>query len=126
MLDNLPVLIFTIFVSILILFQFALAAGAPWGEASMGGRYPGKYPQKLRVVAIVNGLILILMFMVILTRARLAFEGWFTFSQIAIWVPVAFFTLATILNIITPSKIERIWAPVALILAITSLLVALG
>ncbi|MEX2410675.1 MAG: hypothetical protein WD607_04765 [Candidatus Paceibacterota bacterium] len=29
-----------------------------WGEASMGGRYPGKYPPKMRIVAVLNMLLL--------------------------------------------------------------------
>ena len=47
-------------------------------------------------------------------------------SDIAIYFVVGFSAIATILNIITPSKIERkLWAPVAALLLITSLIVAI-
>ncbi|MCG9874738.1 MAG: hypothetical protein MH321_08135 [Leptospiraceae bacterium] len=35
------ILLHTIFAGILILFQLCLAAGLPWGAASMGGKFPG-------------------------------------------------------------------------------------
>ena len=37
------------------LFQLALAAGAPWGEAAWGGRHEGTLPTGLRVASGVAG-----------------------------------------------------------------------
>lgn len=34
--------LFALVTLITVLFQFALAAGMPWGNLAMGGRYPGK------------------------------------------------------------------------------------
>lgn len=118
--------IFTFTTSIVILFQLALALGAPWGAASMGGKYPGVYPPKMRAVAVINVLILCFTAMIVLSRAGLFFPGFYSISRIGIWVVVAFFIVGTVLNTITPSKVERIWAPVAGIQLATSVLVALS
>ena len=34
-------------------FQLALAFGAPLGEFTLGGKYPGKLPPKIRVLTLV-------------------------------------------------------------------------
>lgn len=119
-------IIFTSLTGIVIIFQGCLAAGMPWGEASMGGRYQGKYPPKMRVVAILNILILLFMAAIVLSEANLLLPQLKTISGIGIWVIAAFFCMGTVLNTITPSKIERIWAPVALVQLITSIIVAVG
>ena len=118
--------IFLSLIGIVIIFQSCLIAGLPWGAASMGGKYPGKYPPKMRVVAFINILILSLIASIVAAKANLFLLEMAPFAQKAIWGVVAFFVLSTILNTITPSKIERIWAPVALIALITSIIVALG
>jgi hypothetical protein len=117
--------IFTALTGIIVLFQVALAAGLPWGAASMGGKFPGVYPPKMRVVALVNGLLLMGLAGIVLSKAGLFFLSMRPFSDYAIWFVVAFCLVGTILNTITPSKIERIWAPVILVQLVTSLIVAL-
>jgi len=124
MLETVSAIIFTVLTVIVIIFQGCLAAGVPWGEASMGGKYPGKYPPKMRVIAIVNMLILGLFAAVILSEAGLMFPWLNAVSGVGIWVVVVFFVIGTIMNTITPSKIERIWAPGTLIQLATSLIIA--
>lgn len=119
-------IIFTVLTAIVILFQLGLAIGMPWGSASMGGKYPGKYPPKMRIVAIVNILILSVFTIIVLSRAGLVFPQLLSVSKIGILFVVAFSGIGTIMNTITPSKIERIWAPVAAIQLITGLVVALS
>lgn len=114
-----------VFTGIVILFQACLALGLPWGAASMGGKYPGVYPQKMRVVALVNMIILALLMMIVLVNAGLILPQFLSFSEIAIWFVVAFYGIGTVLNTITPSKIERIWAPVVAIQLVTTILVAI-
>ena len=126
MLVTVSAIVFTILTSIVIIFQGCLAAGVPWGQASMGGKYPGKYPPRMRVVAVINMLVLSFITAIVLSDADLMFPQLKLISSIGIWVIVVFFIIGTILNTITPSKIERIWAPVALIQLITSLIVAIS
>ncbi|SHM45207.1 hypothetical protein SAMN04488057_101497 [Cyclobacterium lianum] len=126
MVVTLSLYLFTILTIIVILFQLCLAAGLPWGAASMGGKYPGKYPPKMRLVASVNALVLTGMMVIAWARAGRAFPEIYSISLVGIWVMVVFFALGTVMNVITPSKIERIWAPVAFGQFVTSLLFALG
>jgi hypothetical protein len=110
-----------------IVFELALAAGAPWGAYAMGGAFPGQYPPAMRVAAIVQAVILVLMAAVILSRAGLALPSWSRVARWLAWVIVAFLAVGVVLNLITPSAGERlIWAPVALLLFICSFVVALG
>lgn len=126
MLETVSAIIFTALTGIVIIFQGCLAAGVPWGEASMGGKYPGKYPPKMRIVAVMNMLILGFMAALVLSGAGLMFPRLIPVASVGIWVIVVFFIIGTIMNTITPSKIERIWAPVTLIQLITSLIVAIS
>lgn len=126
MLETVSGILFTTLTGIVIIFQGCLAAGIPWGEASMGGRYPGKYPPKMRAVAIINMMILGFIAAIVLSEADLLLPRLKPISSIGIWFVVAFFGIGTVLNTITPSKIERIWAPVALLQLITSIIVAIS
>ncbi|WP_448376096.1 hypothetical protein [Fervidobacterium sp.] len=111
---------------IVIVFQACLAAGLPWGAASMGGKFPGKYPPKMRNVAVINIFVLMLFTMIVLSRAGLVLTGFSSISRKLIWIVVAFSFSGAIMNTITKSKIERIWSPVALTQFITSLIIALS
>lgn len=118
---------YAVLMGIVVLFQFCLTLGLPWGSASMGGKYPGKYPPNMRIISLLNMLILSFILIIVLVRADIIFPQLKSFSIIAIWFVVGFSAIATILNIITPSKIERqIWAPVTAIQLITSIIVALN
>lgn len=120
-------IIFAVAMGIVILFQLALAAGMPWGSIAMGGKYPGKYPPAMRAAAIIQIVILSGIASIVLSKVGLILPEWGSFSSKGIWFVVGFSLLATILNMITKSVWERrIWAPVSLILLITSINVAVG
>lgn len=119
-------IIYTIAAGIVVLFQGGLAIGLPWGAASMGGKYPGKYPPKMRKVAVINMVFLSLLAIVVLVQAELLLPGLLSVSNYAIWAVVGFAFISIILNTITKSRIERIWVPVAIIQFVTSLLIALN
>ncbi|HKL42810.1 MAG TPA: hypothetical protein VJ962_09565 [Clostridia bacterium] len=126
MMETVSAILFAILTGIVMIFQGCLAAGLPWGEASMGGKFPGKYPPKMRVVAVINIFLLAFFALVVLIRAELLLPQLFQFSRIAIWFIVVYSAIGTVLNTITPSKIERIWAPVAGLQLITSILIAIS
>ena len=120
-------IIFCVLTSVVVVFQLALAAGAPWGQVAMGGKYPGRFPRQLRIAAVVQALVLVGLGAVVLTRAGLIFPQWLTASTWLIWGVVAFSVLALALNLITPSKWERIiWAPVAAGMLLCSVIVAVS
>ena len=110
-----------------IAFQVALAAGAPWGAYAMGGAFPGEFPPELRVAALVQSVMLAGLALVVLARAGIALPRWSRTSRWLVWVVVAFSGLSLVLNVITPSAGERaIWAPVALIMLVSSVIVAIS
>jgi len=105
-------------------FQIALAAGAPWGAYAMGGAYPGKFPRKMRVAAIIQALLLTGMAAVVLARAGLLLPEWFQVSRWLIWIVASIMVLGLVLNLITPSAKEKnIWAPVVSLQLICCLVV---
>lgn len=106
-------------------FQIALAAGAPWGAYAMGGAFPGQFPPGLRIAALIQAALLVGMAAVVLARAGLVLPAWARVSRRLMWFVVAFAAVSLILNLLTPSAGERaIWAPVALLLLISSAIVA--
>jgi hypothetical protein len=124
---NIAAWVFGVLLAGLALFQLALAAGAPWGSLAMGGRYPGRFPPPMRVAALVQIAIYGLMAAVVFVRAGMLLPDLLEVSRIAVWAVVGLSAVAVVLNLITPSKWERrLWAPVALMLLATSLVVALG
>ena len=119
-------LLYTIISSGVVVFQIALAAGAPWGAFAMGGAFPGQFPPALRIAALIQAALLAGMAMVVLARAGLVLPGWSRVSRWLVWVVVAFAALSLVLNLITPSAGERaIWAPTAFLLLISSAVVAI-
>jgi hypothetical protein len=120
-------LAFGAWIAAVALFQLALAAGAPWGEYAMGGAFPGVFPPALRVAALVQIPILGFVALIVLARAGLVLPSWARASRVLIWVVVGLLAVGVVLNLITPSHLERlIWAPVAAFLLFASLRVALS
>lgn len=117
--------LFTLLIAVVALFQLALAAGAPWSSLAMGGRFPGKMPPPMRIAAFLQIGVLALFAATVLTRAGLILPEWQSLSHKMIWVVVGFSVIGSVLNLITPSRWERIlWAPVAILLLIFSAIVA--
>jgi hypothetical protein len=108
-------------------FQIALAAGAPWGHLTMGGRFPGQLPSRMRGVAVLSAVLLIAFVLVAETRAGVMLIEWQPISRVLVWGVVAYCSLGVLANAITPSRGERmIWLPVVLLLLICSVIVATG
>jgi hypothetical protein len=119
--------VFTFLVALVVAFQIALAAGAPWGHLTWGGRFPGRLPKRMRGVAIFSAVLLIGFAVVVEVRAGVLLPEWQELSRILIWVVVAYCALGTVANAITPSRWERIiWLPVVLGCLACSFLVAIS
>jgi len=108
------------------LFQIALAAGVPWGAASWGGRNPGKLPKGYRIGSAVAGLLFYPgVALLVLRTAGVLGEGTSSGGVAVLWVLAALFGLSTVINLISPSRVERIWAPAALILTACFVILAI-
>ena len=113
---------------ILIVFQLALAAGAPLGAAAWGGQNPGVLPGRLRIASAVVALVVYpIMLAVILAAAGLIADDWLPIDlAIACWILAGFFVLGAVVNALSRSPAERIWALVSAVLAACCVLIALG
>ena len=124
MIRRVSAILYAIVSGVVVAFQVALAAGAPWGEYAMGGAFPGQFPPELRIAALVQAALLVGLAVIVLARAGLV-GLWSRAARRLIWVVVGFSTLSFVLNLITPSAGERaIWAPIAFLLLISSAVVA--
>jgi hypothetical protein len=112
---------------LVVAFQLALAAGAPWGKLAMGGAFPGRLPPSMRAAAVVQALVLALFAGIVAARARLMLPRWHGASRRLVWMVVALSAVAVVLNAITPSPLERaVWLPVTLALLTCGVVVARG
>ncbi len=126
-LETVAASLFAILVAGVVAFQLALAAGAPWGAYAMGGGTPGVLPGRLRIAAVAQAAILALLALVVLSDAGFILPDLAAAYPWAVWVALAFSAVSLVLNAITRSARERrLWLPVAIVLFVTSLIVALG
>jgi hypothetical protein len=118
--------LFAAIIGAVVLFQLALAAGASWGEYAMGGRFR-VYPVAMRVAALIQAGVLVLLAFVELSAARIVPATATEAAPWLVWLPVVVSAVALLLNVVTPSVAERrLWAPVATVMLLTSLIVAVG
>ena len=108
-------------------FQAAIALGAPLGSASWGGAYDGQLPMGLRIASGVAAGVYVLFALIVLGRG--GFRGVplpYGVLRWGTWVLVGLMCLGALPNLASSSGWERFgWGPLALILAILCLFVAL-
>ena len=106
--------------TVVALFQIALGLGAPAGEYAWGGRNPGRLPTRLRVTSLVAGVILypILILLLLTAAAVVDLDLVPDVAGAGMWALAGLFVVGGILNLISPSKKERLWGPVSLAIAI--------
>ena len=84
-------LVFAIAAIGVIAFQLALALGAPWGRYAMGGAFPGRFPPKMRVAAVVQAVLIALLAIAVLSCAGLVVPELAVAYPWLIWVAVVAF-----------------------------------
>lgn len=115
---------YALLAGVVAVFQLALAAGAPWGHLAMGGRWPGRFSPALRIAAFVQAGLLGLFAVIVLGRAGVVSPAP---PPVLFWAVVVFSTLSAVMNLATPSIPERrLWGPVALVMLVCVIRVALG
>ncbi|NDW52585.1 hypothetical protein [Aliiroseovarius sp. PrR006] len=113
--------IYVTLIAILVCFQACMALGAPWGHLANGGRWRGRLPGFMRVVAIGQGALLAFMGTAIAARAGIAFD----WPNWTFWAAFAVTIATTIANLATPSRAERrLWGPVTVVLTLCALRLA--
>ena len=119
--------VFAVAAAVVIAFQVGLGLGAPWGAYAMGGAFPGRFPPRLRVAAVVQAVLIAGLAVVVLSDADLVLPPLADSLPSLVWVAVGFSALSVVLNAITRSPVERrLWLPVGIVMLASSLVVALG
>ena len=125
-LQTLAAIVFSVTTAGVVCFQLALAAGAPWGAYAMGGAFPGRFPPRMRVAAAVQGFILAALAVIVLASPGVIEITLVTSLPWLVWAVVALCAVAVVLNAASHSAGERrLWVPVALVLLVSSLVVAI-
>jgi hypothetical protein len=102
-------------------FQIALILGAPLGRYTQGGQHEGALPLSGRIIAAISIPIVLFQGLAILSAAGFPGLGWPVWTG---WVAFAVTVVSTVLNWITPSKLERaVWGPIMLVLSAMALVV---
>jgi hypothetical protein len=115
-----------VMLSLLAVFQLALALGAPLGRFAWGGQHR-VLPGRLRIGSLVSIVVYAIIAVLALDRVGLIEVVPDVVSTVGMWVVFAYFVLGIPVNAISRSKPERYaMTPVVTILAVLSLLVALG
>ncbi len=105
-----------------VLMHLAVAAGAPLGRLTVGGRFPGRLPPAWRVLALVQAALLGLMAAAVLARAGIAPAP----LAPLFWPALALTLLSLAANAASPSRPERLlWTPVLALMAAAALGVGL-
>jgi len=119
--------LFCLLALLVCLFQLALICGAPWGEITLGGRWRGALPWRVRLIPLLSILLLLAFCGVVWARAGLGFASWQGVAGSLIWVVVGYTALGVLVHIATPSPRERrTWLPVLLLMLASSGSVALS
>jgi len=121
-------LIAVVLLVIIGLFQMALALGAPWGSAAWGGGFGAVLPARMRVASGVAGIVIYPLAVVyVLASSELVDADWLPGAgSVAMWILVVFFGIGSLANFASRSRIERIWGPVSLVIAVCCGFIAVG
>jgi hypothetical protein len=121
-------LVAVLLLGVLVIFQAALALGAPWGSAAWGGQNPGVLPRNLRIASAIAAIVVYpIVILLVAAAGGLVDDDWVPVDlTITMWVLAAILALGAVMNFISRSPRERIWGPVALVIALFCALIALG
>jgi hypothetical protein len=107
---------------IVVSFQLALVAGAPWGAAAWGGAENGQLPGALRVASTIQAAFWLLALLTVLSRGEITTAAVpSSISRHAMWPLTAVLAVGAVMNAASSSDWERYgWAPFVLALAVLS------
>ncbi len=118
---------FAVLAALVVAFQIALAAGAPWGRFTQGGVHTGRLPVPARAAAAASAVVLIGLAWLIVARAGLLGDTWQPVSMPWAWAAVIVSALTVLANAASRSPSERaLFLPVALGMLAASLVVLLA
>ncbi|MDR9451898.1 MAG: hypothetical protein RI637_11840 [Acidimicrobiia bacterium] len=117
-----------VWLAVVAVFQVALSLGAPLGKAAWGGQHEGVLPDRLRISSGIAGVLVYpLVILFVLVSSDLISADWLPGTgKTMMWILTGLFTIGALGNFASRSKIERIWGPVSLVVAICCGVIANG
>lgn len=120
-------ILFTAVLGLLVLFQLALAFGAPWGRFAWGGQHTGVLPTGYRIGSAVSVLVYVVIALLAFDRVGVLQLVPDAVSRVGMWIVFGLLAAGVVMNAISRSKHERVTAtPVALVLALLAFLIAVS
>lgn len=119
-------------IGLVIVFQVALATGAPWGSAAYGGRFvagSGRLPTRYRAVSAVAAIALSGVAWLVLAAGSAIDPGLLSEGVLtaAMWTAAALFALNTVGNLSRTHPVERFGASgLTAVLTVLCLMIAIG
>lgn len=110
----------TIMLIVVAIFQFLLALGLPFGEAAWGGQQGKVLPPKYRIGSGVSVIFLLFAAIVVLSKTETLDLFSETFENFFMWLLVIYFAAATVVNALSRSMREKLWAPFIAVMLILS------
>ena len=113
--------------SVVAMFQIALALGAPLGKMAWGGGHTGVLPPRLRVASAAAALLVYPLIILVVFDASYSDGDLLPWNGASVlWALTGLFALGALANLASRSTPERIWAPVSLAISICCGVVASG
>lgn len=124
----LAAIVAVVLLGVIVVFQLALALGAPLGYAAWGGQHPAVLPMRLRIASGAAALVIYpLIILVVLASAGMIDADWLPGDgTVVMWVLAGVLALGALANFASRSPRERVWGPVALAVAACCAIIASG
>jgi hypothetical protein len=115
-----------VLLTVIAVFQIALALGMPARRMAWGGGHEGKLPTGLRVASGIAGFVLypLAAFLVLEAGTESEFALIPDVGPVGMWVFTGLFAIGALMNFLSPSPRERVWGPAALAVSICCGIVA--
>jgi len=113
---------------VIAVFKQKLALGMPARHMAWGGQYEGRLPMGRRVASAVAGVVIypLAIFLILEAGGVTDFDFVPDVGPVGMWVFAGLFGVGALLNLLSRSKAERVWAPVSMIIAVCCGIVAAG
>lgn len=104
-------------------FQLLLALGRPYGKYAWGGQHPGVLPMGYRIASGVSIAVYGFLISVVLSATGIISLYSDAFENTGMWVVVGLSGISVLMNAVSRSKSERLWASYATVMLVLSLII---
>lgn len=117
-------IVLSLMLAAIAVFQILLVLGQPLGKAAWGGKHR-ILPTKLRLASVVSVIFIIFSIMVTLSAVGIIDLFNPSFTRGYLWFLTVYSGIGVVMNALSRSKIERLWAPYIAVMFILSLIILL-